>query len=193
VTEFVDAVASLKSLLLVLLVFGFAPGAVVRLISLVFHRDDPRRQEMRAELHAVPRLERPLWVAQQLEVVIFEGLRDRIIDLLAGRVILRWRLGSGVEFNRLHPETFWIPPAEEKARVTEGTHVKLMFHMKDGWGERMWVRVSKVSADGFVGTLRNDPVGIPRLRYGDRVKFGPDEIIDIDPDTALPLDKMIDG
>ena len=45
-----------------LLVFGFAPGAVLRLIVLVFPRDDPRRQELLAELYDVPRIERPFWV-----------------------------------------------------------------------------------------------------------------------------------
>ena len=60
-----------------LLVFGFAPGAVLRLIVLVYPRDDPRRQELRAEVYAVPLIERPFWVAQQLEVALFEGSRRR--------------------------------------------------------------------------------------------------------------------
>jgi hypothetical protein len=61
-----------------LLVFGFAPGAVMRLIILAFKRDDPRRRELLAELHAVPRVERPFWVAEQLEIAVFEGLRGRL-------------------------------------------------------------------------------------------------------------------
>jgi hypothetical protein len=60
-----------------LAVFGFAPGAVLRLIVLAFPREDPRRQELLAEVYAVPRIERPFWVAQQLEVALFEGLRGR--------------------------------------------------------------------------------------------------------------------
>jgi hypothetical protein len=31
-----------------------------------------------AELHVVPRAERPFWVAEQLEVALFEGVRGRI-------------------------------------------------------------------------------------------------------------------
>jgi hypothetical protein len=193
VSDLLEAVTSLKALLLVLLIFGFAPSAVIRLISLVFHADDPRRQEMRAELHAVPRLERPVWVAQQLEVVLFEGVPDRVIDLLAGRLIYRWHLGNGVESNRLSPETFWIPPAEEKARVKQGTVVKLMFHTKAFPGERMWVQVSEVTSTGLVGTLANDPVFTPRLSYGDKIKFDVDHIIDIDLDTVVPTNKVIDG
>lgn len=61
-----------------LLVFGFAPGAVLRLIVLFYRCDNPRRQELLGELYGVPRIERPFWVAEQLEVALFEGLRDRI-------------------------------------------------------------------------------------------------------------------
>jgi len=60
-----------------LLVFGFAPGAVLRLIVLAFPPDDPRRRELLGELYAVRRIERPFWVIEQLEVGLFEGLRRR--------------------------------------------------------------------------------------------------------------------
>ena len=66
-----------------LIVFGFAPGAVLRLILLIYPRGNARRKELVGELYAVPRLERPFWVAEQFEVAISEGLRDRI---------LAWRL-----------------------------------------------------------------------------------------------------
>jgi hypothetical protein len=60
------------------LVFGFAPGAALRLILLLYRRDHPRRQELLGELYAVPRIERPFWVAQQLEIALFEGLSGRL-------------------------------------------------------------------------------------------------------------------
>jgi len=60
-----------------ILVFGFAPGVVLRLIVLFYRRDHPRRQELIGELYAVPRIERPFWVAEQLEIALFEGLRCR--------------------------------------------------------------------------------------------------------------------
>lgn len=60
-----------------LLVFGFAPGVVLRLIVLFYRRGNLRRQELLGELYAVPRIERPFWVAEQLEVALFEGLCDR--------------------------------------------------------------------------------------------------------------------
>jgi len=69
-----DLLLSPATLVLVLLVFGIAPGLVLRLIVLAFTADDPRREELRAELYAVPRYERPLWVAEQIEIAISEGL-----------------------------------------------------------------------------------------------------------------------
>ena len=66
------------TLCIALLVFGFAPGAVLRLIVLLYRRGNPRRLELLGELYAVPRIERPFWVAEQLEVALFEGFRDRL-------------------------------------------------------------------------------------------------------------------
>jgi DNA-binding transcriptional MerR regulator len=60
-----------------LLAFGFAPGAVLRLIVLAYPPDDPRRRELLGELYAVPWYERPFWVMGKLEVALFEGLPCR--------------------------------------------------------------------------------------------------------------------
>jgi hypothetical protein len=76
--ELLDAVASWPSLLLVLGVFGFAPGFCLRLIVLAYSRDDPRRKELIAELYAVTCIQRPPWVAQQLETALFEALIPRV-------------------------------------------------------------------------------------------------------------------
>lgn len=76
-TGFIDAVTSPWPLLVALVVFGFAPGAVLRVIVLAFPRDDPRRRERLGELYSVPRLERPLWVFEQLDRALIEGLLTR--------------------------------------------------------------------------------------------------------------------
>lgn len=76
-SEFLEAVIAWPSLFLAVVVFGFAPGFCLRLIVLAFPADDPRRTELIAELYAVPRIERPFWVAEQLEVALFEGFPHR--------------------------------------------------------------------------------------------------------------------
>lgn len=73
----ISQVISWPTLAIALLVYGFAPGAVLRLIVLLYPRDDPRRRELLGDLYAVPRIERPFWVIEQLEVALFEGLRRR--------------------------------------------------------------------------------------------------------------------
>jgi hypothetical protein len=78
VADLLDAIVSWRTFLIALLVFGFAPGILLRVIILAFRRDDPRRSELLAELYAVPRLERPFWVVEQLEVALFEGIRERL-------------------------------------------------------------------------------------------------------------------
>ena len=179
IAQTIDAIVSWPTLGIAIAVFGFAPGAVLRLIVLAFHRDDPRRQEMLAEVHAVPRLERPFWVAEQLEVAISEGIWGRLVWAATGRIIHRWHLGSGVESNRRAPKTFYIPPDDEKDLLKPGDTVKLMFQMKDGWGERMWVKITAIKKGQFVGSLNNQPIAIPRLDFEARVTFRREHIIDI--------------
>jgi len=180
-----NAIVSWPALLIALLVFGFAPGAFLRVVVLAFHLDDPRRQELLAELHAVPRIERPFWVCEQLEVALFEGLGERLLWMATGRVIHRWHLKSGIELNQAHPETFWIPTHREKALVRPGVCVKLLFEMHDGFGERMWVEVIAVGRRYTVGRLSNVPCGIPRLYPGTLIRFRPEHVIGIDFRSAI--------
>lgn len=76
--ELLKAVASWPSLVSVIIVFGFAPRLCLRLMVLAYPRSDPRRKELTAELEVVPRIERPLWVAEQLEVALSEGVGHRV-------------------------------------------------------------------------------------------------------------------
>ncbi|WHM30769.1 hypothetical protein OH540_12265 [Streptomyces sp. BPPL-273] len=72
--EVIATFASWPSLLLIIGLFGFAPGFALRLLLKIYPLDDPRRSELLAELHVIPRLERPFWVAEQLETALFEGI-----------------------------------------------------------------------------------------------------------------------
>jgi hypothetical protein len=118
-------------------------------------------------------------VVEQLEVAVVEGLGERLAWALTGRVIHRWHLRSGVKSHRANPDSFWIPEDDEKGEIAPGAHVKLVFTMRDGWTERMWVSVDKVGRWRLVGSLNNQPIGIPRLDHGQRIKFSRDHIIDI--------------
>lgn len=75
--EFLDVLVSPWNLLWALVIFGLAPGLVLRMLVKLYPKKDPRRAELVAELYTVPRLMRPMWVAEQLEVTIFEGLARR--------------------------------------------------------------------------------------------------------------------
>lgn len=165
---------------LAMVVLVFTPGLILRVALLVYPRGDERRIELLAEMYAVPVWRRPLWVIQQVEVVVWEGIPERWYQFAVGHVIYRWKLHSGEKSNREHPKSFWIPPREDREAVPIGYVVKLMFMMRDGWGERMWVRVEGRRGNKYVGTLRNTPVGIPALDPGDRIKFTAADIIDID-------------
>jgi hypothetical protein len=76
--ELLELVTSKWNLLWVILVFGFAPGFMLRLIVMMYPSHDVRRKELVAELYTIPRVQRPLWVAEQLETALFEGLPRRV-------------------------------------------------------------------------------------------------------------------
>jgi hypothetical protein len=124
-----------------LFVFGFAPGAVLRVIVLAFPRGDPRRQELLAEVYAVPLVERPFWVAQQLEVALFEGTRGR----LAAR-----RLRASRKENRV---AFFLPN-DTRFLVTENGAYKASKHLDEGGG---WQPVRFAIARPALDEMASDP------------------------------------
>lgn len=170
-----------------LLIFGFFPGLFARLISLCFRKDDPRRQELIAEVYGIPRLERPMWVAEQFERALSEGIWERLWDAADGRLFNRWHLGDGIAYNLESPDTFFIPSREDIDFLVPGDVVKLIFEANgrtyglDGCnGERMWVKVTKINGDSFEGKLSNHPAVWGNLYYGDKLKFTRKHIIDFD-------------
>lgn len=99
-----------------------------------------------------------------------------------------WRLTSGVASNERAPDTFHIPPEDERQKVDSGDLVKLMFEMsfdKDDSDleiERMWVAVSGANGPYLTGILENEPVASAEedpLHYGSEVIFLPEHIINI--------------
>lgn len=77
IVDLVEKLTSWHSLALILVVFGFAPGFVLRGLVRIYPKDDPRRAELLAQLYVLKRTERPLFVAEQLETVLFEGVPNR--------------------------------------------------------------------------------------------------------------------
>jgi hypothetical protein len=187
--ELIAEIADWKLFLLVIFIYAICPQWVLRLLVMVYDKDDPRRQELLGELYAIDYIRRPFWVAQQFETALADGVWPRFRFSLTGRVINRWRLADGDHRHREHPDTFWVPPAETKSLIEVGDWVKLAFDQTwpGGFGERMWVRVTKVGAKKLEGQLANEPIFIPRLSWHDTIKFERKHVIDFDIDPVGPV------
>lgn len=96
-----------------------------------------------------------------------------------------WRLESGAERHAEAPDTFELPAESIRTRLVPSCDAKLIFTLRGADGdqvERMWVRITSVTDDGYVGVLNSEPkTKGARIALGDRVEFGPDHVID-----ALP-------
>ncbi|MFD1716018.1 hypothetical protein ACFSBZ_16205 [Amnibacterium flavum] len=184
-TEIVDLLSTtpLAALIsigtLVLVVWGIAPGLVLRLASLCFEKEDPKRREMIAELYVVPRWDQPLWVAQQVERSLMDGLGGRVIDAGRGRLWDRWEYMDGIAMNAMAPDTFEIPEQRHKDQIRVGDLVKVGFDSFREGGERMWVEVTKVKGDRYWGTLANQPAVVWGVHYGSRLRFRGKHIISL--------------
>ena len=101
-----------------------------------------------------------------------------------------WQLQSGEARHTEYPESFWIPPRQERESLKVGAGVKLLFeieaegeHGPERGVERMWVIVRRKLPGLYVGVLDSQPQTIepdPRfLARGSEVVFAPEHIIDI--------------
>lgn len=93
-----------------------------------------------------------------------------------------YTLDSGVELHREAPETFYIPPSELRENLKPGDLVKLVFRIEfadEAHVERMWVCVTEVRTEFYVGILDNDPYCTDEIRSGMRVEFHADHVIQI--------------
>ncbi|MCT7376900.1 hypothetical protein [Chelativorans salis] len=100
-----------------------------------------------------------------------------------------WSLDDAEEANRKAPDTFWIPPLEEREALRPGDLVKLIFRIsvdnekKPVAIERMWVLVRGRVGDQYLGILDNDPYAIDEndeLWSGVELPFSARHVIDID-------------
>lgn len=99
-----------------------------------------------------------------------------------------YELTDAVARSTAHPNSFFIPSAEERDAVDVGDHVKLIFEETGMGGERMWVVVEAVDPEGHLhGRLINFPVLLEDAEFGDPVHFERKHIIDIKPsDGPIP-------
>ena len=79
-----------------------------------------------------------------------------------------------------HPDTFFIPPIDERQNQEIGDSVRLHFLLDnpnegEPRAERMWVTVTQTRnlLRPYRGTLENSPVYIDDLNIGDEVEFKP--------------------
>lgn len=101
--------------------------------------------------------------------------------------MVSYTLDNGAEIHREAPETFWLPPIEQRETLRPGDLVKLIFRIEFGEEthvERMWVRVTEVRAESYVGVLDNDPYCTDEIQSGMRVEFHADHVIQIDRKAA---------
>jgi DNA-binding transcriptional MerR regulator len=68
---------ALWPLVLGLVLFGLLPGASLRLIVRIYPKAHPRRRELVAELYTIDYQKQLFFVAQNLELALFEGLPAR--------------------------------------------------------------------------------------------------------------------
>lgn len=88
-------------------------------------------------------------------------------------------LVDGIEINRKHPSSFYIPTQEEINSLTPGNIVKVGFEEQGKSGERMWVTVSEINGDDFTGILDNEPYDLETIKLGDEVKFSTKHILGV--------------
>ncbi|HEX4343031.1 MAG TPA: DUF2314 domain-containing protein [Verrucomicrobiae bacterium] len=97
--------------------------------------------------------------------------------------MVSYTLDSGVARREESPATFWIPPQEQRADLRPGDLVKLIFRITvddEMHVERMWVRVTEIKPEYYIGALDNDPYCTNELQSGMRVEFHSDHVIEID-------------
>jgi hypothetical protein len=95
---------------------------------------------------------------------------------------LPWFLDDAEARHAAHPDTFYIPELHERENIKPGQFAQLIFDSEDG-GERMWVKVTEVTENGYIGELNNDPIFL-EIELGEPVAFEPRHVINIiDPDA----------
>lgn len=104
-----------------------------------------------------------------------------------------WHLDNVREIAKENPYTFYVPSEQFLATLEVGDLVKLMFinDLDDNSittdGERMWVEITQIDGENFVGTLANQPFYMKQLKLGDVIHFQPPHIMAYSGDKLDPV------
>ena len=97
-----------------------------------------------------------------------------------------WALDDGEVAHRAHPDTYQIPPYEERSTLKEGDCAKIRFLLRVqhkgevmDTAERMWVEVMGFQGDYYLGKLVNDPVMTDSIAWGQPLFFEARHVTDI--------------
>ena len=97
-----------------------------------------------------------------------------------------WELESAEQRHADSSGRFQIPSRAERSALTEGQMVKLLFlFLNQDAGkpilecERMWVTITSVSSDGYVGRLESLPASSEVLRPGDLIEFRAEHVCSV--------------
>lgn len=98
---------------------------------------------------------------------------------------LNYTLRDCAEQNRLYPELFFIPKPSDINSLQVGSIVKLIFiNLHTSESERMWVTITEINQDEYVGLLSNNPELITGLKFKDKVIFHKSNIANIYQNSA---------
>lgn len=98
-----------------------------------------------------------------------------------------WELDDAEPIAAAHPDTFWMPPREERDALLPGQQVKLIFRIlvADEAGreevhvERMWVNVTGRDGSLYTGELDNQPYCTDEMNPGMPLCFEARHVINI--------------
>lgn len=101
-----------------------------------------------------------------------------------------WQLDDGDAIAAAYPETFWLPPLEQRQALQPGQIVKLIFRIlttdeqdrEEQHVERMWVVVTGREGGLYSGDLDNQPYCTEEMAPGMPLWFEARHVINIHSD-----------
>lgn len=95
----------------------------------------------------------------------------------------KYYLENALQRNKEYKNSFDIPSKENINNLKPYDLVKLIFteenNDKEIMSERMWIIITEINGENFTGILDNEPYYLKTIKYGDKVVFKSENIIDI--------------